>query len=96
MASCCTLEHIALGVACPACIEIVAAFGRAATEAGLRPGMTDVSSNLAGPALKRQAGSFGVASVAACTARPALSVSHMDNAQGTSCVPLPKLRQVSR
>ncbi len=42
MANCCTLEHIALGVACGPCIEIVAAFERAATEAGLRPGVTDV------------------------------------------------------
>lgn len=33
MSGCCTLEHIALGVACGACIEIVVAFGRSATEA---------------------------------------------------------------
>lgn len=96
----CAGEYVELGAAgCPDCCEIAAASVRAATQAPdpVPVERDGVSPNLrAGSVSALSARLFGDAPVAACTARPALSVSHMDNAQGPSCVPLPKLRQVSR
>lgn len=81
----CAGEYVELGVACADCAEIAGAFVRSATEAGLRPGMTDVSllSLRADSAQTLSARLFEDGSVTDCTARPV--VRRGQEHAGTTC-----------